>query len=145
MMDIRIRRAHLPDYARIAVLYAQLGYIIPETEMRDRIAALAQTPSEIVYVADKPDAPVIGCIHAGLCRTLSEGEHLRIYGLVIDAAYRNRHIGQLLVEAVEEWACGLGCELVWIRSNIIREDAHRFYERLGYQKIKTQYTLEKRL
>ena len=144
-MDTRIRRVHLQDYARITALYAQLGYIVPETEMQDRIASLAQIPSEIIYVADKPDAPVIGCIHAGLCLTLAKGEFLCIYGLVVDAAYRNQHIGQILLKAAEEWGHSMGCGLVRVRSNIVREDAHRFYEGLGYQKTKTQYTLEKRL
>jgi GNAT superfamily N-acetyltransferase len=143
MTDIRIRRAQIEDHDCIVALYAQLGYIVSKAEMRDRIRALIQIPSEIIYVADKPDAPAIGCIHAGLCRTLSEGEYLRVYGLVVDAEYRGQHIGQLLMEAAEEWARGLGCKLVWIRSNIIREDAHRFYDRIGYEKIKTSYTLEK--
>lgn len=144
-LNIHIRRADLQDCARITTLYNQLGYNTSQAEMQNRIEALSKLPSDIIYVADKSGAPVIGCIHAGLCQTLAKGEFLCIYGLVVDEAYRNQHIGQLLLEAAEEWSYGQGCQSVRIRSNVIREDAHRFYERLGYQNTKSQYILEKRL
>ena len=60
MIDIKIRRAQIEDLDRLVTLYTQLGYSIPKTEMRNRIRALIQIPSEIIYVAEKPDAPVIG-------------------------------------------------------------------------------------
>jgi catechol 2,3-dioxygenase-like lactoylglutathione lyase family enzyme len=40
----------------------------------------------------------------------------------------------------------MGCEMMRVRSNVIRERAHRFYtERLGYEVVKQQMVFGKTL
>ena len=43
----------------------------------------------------------------------------------------------------EEWAARHGCPRVRVRSNVIRERTHRFYERLGYRAVKSQKVFDK--
>jgi GNAT superfamily N-acetyltransferase len=68
-----------------------------------------------------------------------------VAGLVVDASCRSRGIGAMLMARTEEWAREHGCAAVTLRSNVIRERAHRFYERLGYQIVKTQKSFRKTL
>jgi GNAT superfamily N-acetyltransferase len=49
------------------------------------------------------------------------------------------------MERAEEWAQEKGCESVYVRSNAVRERAHRFYERIGYTNVKTSLTFRKAL
>ena len=49
------------------------------------------------------------------------------------------------MQRAEEWAREKGCATVGVRSNVIRERAHAFYERIGYKHIKTQKSFHKEL
>ena len=60
-------------------------------------------------------------------------------------AYAGAGVGRLLVEAAEEWALERGFDIMGVRSNTLRLDAHAFYEHLGYRVVKTQKAFRKRL
>ena len=47
--------------------------------------------------------------------------------------------------SAEAWARERGFEVVSVRSNVIRIEAHEFYKSRGYQVLKSQYKLRKRL
>jgi hypothetical protein len=51
--------------------------------------------------------------------------------------------GQVIV--AENWAAAMQYAKVSVRSNVIREDAHRFYTRLGYRETKRQAVLSREL
>jgi len=51
----------------------------------------------------------------------------------------------LLMKHAEEWARQQGSEVVRLWSSASRTVAHRFYERLGYTNVKTQYSFVKPL
>jgi GNAT superfamily N-acetyltransferase len=46
---------------------------------------------------------------------------------------RGRGVGTKLLEAAEAFAREQGCYRIQLTSNNVREDAHRFYTRLGYE------------
>jgi GNAT superfamily N-acetyltransferase len=46
---------------------------------------------------------------------------------------RSQGIGTKLLEAAEAFAIERGCYRIQLTSNNVREDAHRFYRRLGYE------------
>jgi GNAT superfamily N-acetyltransferase len=46
---------------------------------------------------------------------------------------RSQGIGTKLLEAAEAFAIEQGCYRIQLTSNNVREDAHRFYRRLGYE------------
>jgi GNAT superfamily N-acetyltransferase len=50
-----------------------------------------------------------------------------------------------LLDAAEKWARGKKCKGMSVRSNVIRDRAHAFYERQGYLHIKTQKAFRKPL
>jgi len=49
------------------------------------------------------------------------------------------------MQYIEEWATLVGCEGVILRSNIKRQEAHLFYEKIGYTNIKQSITFYKKL
>jgi GNAT superfamily N-acetyltransferase len=48
------------------------------------------------------------------------------------------------MNAAEQWARGQGYERMRLRSNVVRSEAHGFYEALGYKCSKTSRVFEKR-
>ncbi|QLG63414.1 GNAT family N-acetyltransferase [Halorarum salinum] len=62
------------------------------------------------------------------------GGHAYVYDLVTTADRRSEGHGKRLLEHVHEWARDRGCEAVELESGLWREDAHRFYEEMGYEK-----------
>jgi GNAT superfamily N-acetyltransferase len=54
-------------------------------------------------------------------------------------------VGLKLLERAEQWAREKGCTMVGLRSNVIRDRAHAFYERNGYEHFKTQKSFRKQL
>ena len=68
-----------------------------------------------------------------------------VNGLVVDRDVRSRGVGRLLLERAEEWARDRGVPLIRLWSTTTREGAHRFYERHGYTRIKTQHAFVKSL
>jgi GNAT superfamily N-acetyltransferase len=141
--QVTVRPASLNDAERLAVLCGQLGYPSSEEEIRRRLEPIGQDERHAVYVAESPGGQVVGWIHAYLRPLLEEDLQAEIGGLVIDEAWRNYGIGQRLLQQAEQWAQEQGCWAVHVRSNIIRERAHRFYQRLGYSSIKTQLSFRK--
>lgn len=68
-----------------------------------------------------------------------------IGGLVVSAPARGRCVGAQLVARAEAWAREQGLSAILVRSQIAREDAHRFYLREGYQRTKTSAVFTKPL
>jgi GNAT superfamily N-acetyltransferase len=66
-------------------------------------------------------------------------------GLVVDERFRGSGVGRLLMQQAEDWAREKGYREVVLRSNVIREHAHRFYESLGYTVTQTQKHFRKNL
>ena len=53
--------------------------------------------------------------------------------------------GAELLVAAERWAVKNGCKSMSVRSNVIRDRAHAFYLRNGYEHYKTQKAFRKSL
>lgn len=140
-----IRRAGPEDAERIADLSGQLGYPASAQQIRQRLQTILTNGRHAVYVAQRADGTVIGWIHIYLCPLVEVALQAEIGGLIVDEQQRGQGIGQRLLEAAERWAAERECTAVTVRSNIIRERAHRFYTRLGYRLVKTQRVFTKTL
>jgi GNAT superfamily N-acetyltransferase len=140
-----IRKARMEDAGRIATLSAQLGYAASRREVLARLAPLLNDRGHAVLVAETASGKVVGWVHAFARRLVESDPHAEIGGLVVDGRFRGRGIGRLLMQRVEGWARKKNLRSIYLRTNVIRRDAHAFYERLGYKKIKTQHTYQKAL
>ncbi|MGB9593658.1 MAG: GNAT family N-acetyltransferase, partial [Anaerolineae bacterium] len=108
------------------------------------LRTIGQRPDHAVFVAEA-EGVVVGWVHVYAVATLESPAHAEIGGLVVDEAHRGRGIGRALMERAEAWARGMGLHTVRLRSNVIRAEAHAFYERIGYAPVKTQKVFAKRL
>ena len=97
------------------------------------------------FVAETREHGVIGWVHVSVNPLLEVERRAEVNGLVVDEQVRSQGAGWLLLEAAERWARKARCAAMSVRSNVIRNRAHGFYERHGYEHYKTQKAFRKRL
>jgi GNAT superfamily N-acetyltransferase len=141
---LRIRRAKASDVWRLAELAGELGYPTTVAEMKVRLRRVKPASLHAIFVAED-GGEVVGWIHVGVLFLLEVPLRAEINGLVVSASIRSRGTGARLLEAAEAWARTKKCEGMSVRSNVIRERAHVFYERNGYEHYKTQKSFRKPL
>jgi len=130
----RIRDAELNDAPELAVLMCELGYETKRTEMETRLKLILSNPGYKTFVAT-----IDGCI-CGMIGTLTypSYEHNdasgRILALVTASTARRRGIGRALIATVEKDFAQRGIRRVSLDTRLTREDAHTFYESLGYER-----------
>ena len=88
---------------------------------------------------------MVGWIDVFMSRLVEADQHAEIGGFVVDEGCRAQGVGRLLLERAEEWARAEGCVVMTLRSNVIREQAHAFYQNSGYTVVKTQKAFHKTL
>ena len=138
-----VRPALLTDAGRIAVLSGQLGYPSSAASVRRRLRNLLARRDHAIWVAETEGGIVAGWIHVFVKELLESDREAEIGGLVIDENFRGQGVGKALVERAERWAKARRLKSVYVRSNIVRKDAHAFYQNLGYKIIKTQSAFRK--
>jgi GNAT superfamily N-acetyltransferase len=141
---VSIRRATLADAPQLAPLAGQLGYASTAEQVAARLREILRDANHIVLVAEDK-GEISGYIEAFPLRTVTCNPRVEIGGLIVDESCRGQGVGRLLMARVEEWACANGYKEARLRSNVVREAAHRFYENLGYRINKTQKSFLKTL
>jgi GNAT superfamily N-acetyltransferase len=63
---------------------------------------------------------------------------------VVDSRRRREGLGKALVARAEQWARERSLPKLRVRSNVTREESHRFYPAIGFVKSKTQHVYEKK-
>jgi GNAT superfamily N-acetyltransferase len=143
--ELTIRRAKSGDAPRIAELAGQLGYPATAAQMRERLRGIEPTSQNAVFVADSAKDGIIGWLHVSKEPLLEVEMRAEVNGLVVAEGQRSAGAGARLLAAAEDWARKHGCKSMSVRSNVIRERAHEFYERNGYEHYKTQKSFRKPL
>jgi GNAT superfamily N-acetyltransferase len=141
---LSIRRLTIDDAEAVAELCGQLGYPGSPDDLRQRIDETSRSTDRIALAAVL-NGQIVGWIEAFIERHLQSSASALIGGLVVRDGTRGVGIGKRLCLEVEEWARSKSIPLIRVRSQIIREDAHRFYVRDGYRKVKTSLVFEKPL
>jgi GNAT superfamily N-acetyltransferase len=139
---VRIRRARPSDALRLAELSGQLGYPASREEIVQRMKGMRPAGRHAIFVAES-DKRVTGWLHVSVTPLLEVALRAEVNGLVVDETVRSLGAGLKLLEAAERWAAEKGCTSMSVRSNIIRERAHAFYLRNGYEHYKTQKAFRK--
>ena len=134
----QLRLASAADSAAIATLAAELGYPAAAGVMIERLNFILADRRALVAVASQADGNAAGWIHAHLVQCLESDLRAEIGGVIIGAAHRRHGIGGALVRAVAHWAAHAGARCVTVRCNLVRPEAHRFYEHLGFTVTKQQ-------
>ena len=138
-VSITIRPAARADVPRVVALLQQMTIAgvareLPGADRYDEAyAAIAADPRQTLYVVED-DGVVVATATYVLIPNLSHvGRPVaQVESVVVDAAARGRGVGERLMRFLIERARADGAFRVQLTSNALREDAHRFYARLGF-------------
>lgn len=127
-----VRRAERSDLAGIAGLVRQLGYEIDLDVVSRNLDQLIE--GDCVFVAEI-GGKCVGCLTTSQMQVLYQPEPVgRIAMMVVDATLRSQGIGAELVRTAERDLMEKGCKTIELTSRLDREDAHRFYAKLGFDR-----------
>jgi GNAT superfamily N-acetyltransferase len=139
-----IRTAHISDSKAIAELSTQLGYPCCEVEIAKRLEQLAVMENCAIFVGELDDA-VVAWIQVAAIQHIVAPPYAEICGLVVAEHMRGRGFGKDLLMFAEAWARERSLNTVWVWSNVVRQRAHDFYMRHGYQINKSQNAFSKKI
>lgn len=101
----------------------------------ESITALLANDNTHLFVAE-----IEGCIAGMLTLAIVElptGRKAWIEDVVVDAEFRGRKIGELLVERAKNEAATLGAKKLYLTSNPSRKAAHALYAKCGFEVYET--------
>ena len=142
---IVIREAAGTDVPALTRLAGELGYASEETQIKLRLDHVTADKNQRLFVAEDSGGEVVGWVHVNFGRWLVVDPRGEVMGLIVSAAMRGRGVGRRLMQAAEAWTKHRGGTLLTLRSNIVRKEAHGFYEGIGYKITKTSLNFAKTL
>ncbi|MFC9501912.1 GNAT family N-acetyltransferase, partial [Streptomyces sp. NPDC056982] len=140
MGDLEIRPAVAADVPAIVAMLADdalgAGRESPDdlTPYLEALARIAGDPNQHLVVAVR-EGRTVGTLQLTVIPGLSRKGSTRsiIEGVRIHADERGSGLGTLLIEWAVDESRRQNCQLVQLTSDATRTDAHRFYERLGFE------------
>jgi len=143
----RVRRAVRDDVPAIVALLADdvLGAARESADPAPyarAFAAVDADPAHLLVVAEV-DGEVAGTLQLTVLAGLARRGALRgqLEAVRVAAAHRSSGLGSALVTWAVEEARRRGCAVVQLTTDARRVDAHRFYERLGFERSHLGYKL----
>lgn len=146
-MTVAFRRATRNDLPAIVALLADdaLG-ATREVALGNSYAAafdrIDADPNQLLAVADR-DGQVVGTLQLTFTQGLSRGGAIRgqIEAVRIASDLRGQGIGQQMIEWAVATCRSHGCAMVQLTTDKTRVDAHRFYDRLGFEQSHLGYKM----
>ncbi|MEU2108192.1 GNAT family N-acetyltransferase [Streptomyces sp. NPDC019507] len=140
MSDLQIRPASPSDIPAIVAMLAddplgaQRESLDDPTPYLAAFSRLADDPNQHLVVAER-DGRTVGTLQLTIIPGLSRRGATRsiIEAVRIHADERGSGLGTQLIEWAVEESRRHDCRLVQLTSDASRTDAHRFYERLGFE------------
>jgi ribosomal protein S18 acetylase RimI-like enzyme len=134
LSDLTIRAGELNDAATLAQLMCELGYRTTTSAMQMRLQRIATDERLRTFVA-VCDGKVCGMISTLTYPSIEHDDFSgRIVALVINSTMRRRGIGRALIVTAEKDFAQREISRVALNTRLDREDAHKFYESLGYER-----------
>ena len=135
-MSIRI--ANVNDAASIVSLLDQLGYPTETEQLTDKIVRLINHPDEKLIVFDDGSVKAVMSIHFTPQLAL-DGDFAIISYFAVDEKARSEGIGRQMEDYCTKLAKDRNCDRIQVHCHIRRTEAHRFYERQGYQESRKYF------
>ena len=138
-MVLTIRDAGAADAEAIANLLSQLGYSTDAGLVPARLERLAIVGDRVVVA--EADGEVAGLAHLQVTPTIEHDRPVaKIGALVVEKSHRGTGVGLALVDALEVEARERGCGVLFLTTAERRDDAHLFYERVGFAHTGRRYS-----
>jgi GNAT superfamily N-acetyltransferase len=140
-VSVAIREALEGDIPSLAELFGMLARQPLSIEgAQDRFEMIARDPEQELWVAED-DGSVVGVMAFRVRHCVERIAHYgEVSAIAVTASHKGKGVGRRLVEKAEEIGRARGCIGLWLVSgNHRREEAHRFYERLGFEGTGTRF------
>jgi len=137
-VSLRLRPATAADAGRVTELAGHLGYPVTEEAVRGRLVLL-RGDDHALSVATTPREGIVGWVEVRLEQTILTERRCRITGLVVSPEARRLGVGRALLSWATAWARAHGCQETYLTTNVLREDAHAFYDAAGWERRKTSH------
>ena len=142
MENIIIRKATISDIKQVVELLAddqlgakreQLGARLALV-YREAFARMERQSGNDIYVAEQA-GEIVGCMQLTFIAGLSRKGMTRcqIEAVRVKKSIRSKGLGNQIMKFAIELAKSSGCGLVQLTTDKSRDDAHRFYENLGFE------------
>ncbi|PHQ66062.1 MAG: GNAT family N-acetyltransferase [Sulfurimonas sp.] len=129
---MQIRELDLKELYTVYDVLKQLRPSLSYKEFEDLIYDMRHMEYKMFGIMDGEEL----LTYAGVAvqTNLYHKRHLYVFDLVSDEKYRNGGYGAMMLEYLEDFAKTCMCKNIVLSSNFEREDAHRFYEKHGFDK-----------
>ena len=125
--------------ALVRICKTALMHETDSATIEQRIQELSPDPSYFIAVyEDDRDHQVLGFLQAERYNLLYGGNGWNIIALAVDPQAQRQGIGKKLLNALEEKASDEQYTFIRLNCNIIRKEAHAFYQGMKYICDKTQ-------
>lgn len=133
-----INTADAPEVAGICK--AALGYDVDAENVKKQIEKLTNDKEQHIIIGyeDKNTRKIIGFVHAQVYESFYSDLGLNILGLAVNPDSQGRGIGRKLMNKLEDYAVDNNIGFIRLNSAMKREEAHKFYEHIGYACDKVQ-------
>ena len=133
-----INIADTPEVAEICK--AALGYDVDVESVKRQIERLTNHKNQHIIIGyeDEKTRKIIGFVHAQMYESFYSDLGLNILGLAVNPDFQGRGIGKKLMNKLEEYAVDNNISFIRLNSAMKREEAHNFYEHIGYTCDKVQ-------
>lgn len=133
------------EFAAVLELLEDLndGVASDEGRMRQNWAKMKQYPYYKVFIAEDEDR-IVGTFCLLICENIGhDGKKFAILeNVVIKSGVRGQGLGRKMLGEALELAKRENCYKLMLSSNSQRQDAHRFYESLGFKRHGISFLVE---
>ncbi len=143
---VTIRDATADDLPQIVALISQLNEEWVFGEQHRRVFAEIQADARQRLIVVEDGGRIAATASIVVVPNLGRGgrPYAVIENVVVDEAARGGGVGSMMMRHLVDHARDAGCYKVSLTSRTFRTDAHRFYERLGFEptSVGFRHTLE---
>ena len=129
---MQIRELDLKELQMAYDLVKQLRVELSYDEFEDLIYDMRHIDYKMFGVMEGEE--LITYAGVSICTNLYHKRHLYVYDLVTDDKYRSKGYGKTMLEYLHDYAKIGMCENIVLSSGLQRKEAHKFYEKIGFEK-----------
>jgi GNAT superfamily N-acetyltransferase len=129
---MQIREMNLKELYTVYDLLKQLRVELSYDAFEDLIYEMRHMEYKMIGLFEREK--LISYAGVAIQTNFYHKRHLYIFDLVTDQAFRSQGYGKMMMEYLADYAKTGACENLVLSSGLQREDAHRFYEKEGFDK-----------
>ena len=129
---MQIRELDLKELYMTYELVSQLRPELSYKEFEDLIYDMRHMDYKMIGIMEKDK--LVSYAGVAVQTNLYHKRHIFVFDLVTDKEYRAKGYGKMMLEYLKDYAKVAMCEKIVLSSGFAKEEAHKFYEKNGFEK-----------